>query len=137
MSETSAPWLTMEDLNTNLGSLGAAVGMRFIEATTERVVATMPVAGNTSPYGDGAAILAETVGSMMAVLHAGRDRAAVGVSISVTHHHPLRGRALTATCVPLHVGRTTATLDIAMTDDEGTRVASSTLTCQLRDAPPR
>ena len=81
----------MEGLNANLGSLGTTVGIRFTEATTERIVATMPVDGNTSPYGDAAAILAETVGSMMAVLHAGRDRAAVGVSISVTHHHPFRG----------------------------------------------
>jgi 1,4-dihydroxy-2-naphthoyl-CoA hydrolase len=137
MNETAAPWLTMEDLNSNLGSLGTTVGIRFTEATTERIVATMPVDGNTSPFGDAAAILAESVGSMMAVLHAGRDRVAVGVSISLTRHHPLEGASVTATCVPLHVGRTTATLDIAMTDDEGTRVASSTLTCQLRDAPPR
>jgi 1,4-dihydroxy-2-naphthoyl-CoA hydrolase len=144
MTETKATapaaWMTADDLNGNLGALAETMGIRFTEVSLERVTATMPVEGNTQPYGllhgGASVVLAETVGSMMAVLHAGRGRAAVGITINAIHHRPKTDGVVTATATVLQAGRTTASMDIAITDESGRRICSSTLVCQLRDTPP-
>ena len=50
----------------------------------------MPVEGNTQPYGllhgGASCVLAETLGSVGAALHAGPDRIAMGIEINATHH---------------------------------------------------
>ena len=62
----------------------------IVEASAERVVGTMPVAGNIQPYGPlhggASCVLAETLGSLASALHAGPDRITVGVEINSTHH---------------------------------------------------
>ena len=59
----------------NPDSLMDRMGIEVVEATAERLVATMPVAGNTQPYGllhgGASVVLAETLGSIGAALHAG------------------------------------------------------------------
>ena len=79
-TDTQTPWLSVEELNANGGALAAKMGILFTEANQDRVVATMPVEGNTQPYGilhgGASVVLAESVGSMMAVLYAGEGRAA-------------------------------------------------------------
>ncbi len=137
-SETG--WLDVDALNANLGALGDRMGIHFIESSLERAVATMPVAGNTQPYGilhgGASVVLAESVGSMFAVNHAGAGRAAVGMSINAIHHRPASSGSVTATATVLAKGRTTISLQIAVDDDAGKRVCTCTLMCQLRDAPP-
>ena len=72
------------------GHLGTRMGIEITRATPELVVGTMPVEGNTQPYGllhGGASdALAETLGSIGAMLHAGPGGIAVGVYLNVTHH---------------------------------------------------
>lgn len=72
------------------GHLGDKLGIRIIEASGDRVLGTMPVEGNQQPYGllhgGASAALAETLGSIGAMLHAGPGRYAVGVDLNVTHH---------------------------------------------------
>ena len=50
------------------GSLGERMEIEFLEASPQRVVARMPVAGNTQPFGllhgGASVVLAETVGSI-------------------------------------------------------------------------
>jgi 1,4-dihydroxy-2-naphthoyl-CoA hydrolase len=139
-TDSRTPWLTVDELNANGGPLAAKMGITFTEANRERVVATMPVQGNTQPYGllhgGASVVLAESVGSMMAVLYAGEGRAAVGMTINAIHHRPASAGTVTAIGTLLQAGRTTASIAIAVTDDEGRRVCSCTLVCQLRDAPP-
>ena len=139
-TDTRAPWITVEELNAMGGPLAAKMGLTFTEATAEKVVGTMPVEGNTQPYGilhgGASVVLAESVGSMMAVLYAGEGRAAVGMTITAIHHRPASSGTVTATGTLLQAGRTTASIAIAITDDAGRRVCSCTLLCQLRDAPP-
>jgi uncharacterized protein (TIGR00369 family) len=139
-TDTQTPWLTVEELNANGGALAAKMGILFTEANQDRVVATMPVEGNTQPYGilhgGASVVLAESVGSMMAVLYAGEGRAAVGMTINAIHHRPASSGVVTATGTLLQAGRTTASVAIAITDEQGRRVCSCTLLCQLRDAPP-
>jgi 1,4-dihydroxy-2-naphthoyl-CoA hydrolase len=140
-SEPTTPWMTAEDLNADQGALGEKMGIHFTEVGYEQTVATMPVEGNTQPYGilhgGASVVLAESIGSMMAVFVAGPGRAAVGMTITAVHHRPASSGSVTGVGTVLAVGRTTATIAIAISDDAGRRVCSCTLLCQLRDAPPQ
>ncbi|WP_406693117.1 PaaI family thioesterase [Saccharopolyspora sp. ID03-671] len=117
--------------------LSARMGIEIIEYTPERVVATMPVAGNRQPYGllhGGAnAVLAEQAGSIAAAINAGAGRIALGLELSCTHHRAATEGKVTAVATPLHTGRSTATYDVVITDEQGRRTCSARLTCVLRD----
>lgn len=119
------------------GTLPHRMGIEFVEAGAERVVARMPVEGNTQPYGllhgGASAVLAETLGSVGAAIHAGPDRIAVGIELNATHHRSATSGYVTGVATRLHGGRTLATYDIEITDDQGRRVCTSRLTCMLRD----
>lgn len=137
----AADWADLDTLNAiGLGTLHERMGIVFTEVSATRAVATMPVEGNTQPYGllhgGASVVLAESVGSVLAVVAAGPGRAAVGVDISATHHRPMRAGVVTAVGTPLHVGRSTASIDIVLYDEAGRRVCTSRLTAQIRDAPP-
>ncbi|MCZ7413665.1 MULTISPECIES: PaaI family thioesterase [unclassified Streptomyces] len=120
------------------GHLGSRMGLKILEAAPDRVVGTLPVEGNTQPYGllhgGASAVLAETLGSVGAMLHGGPGKVAVGVDLNCTHHRGLRSGLVTGTATPVHRGRTTATYDIAINDEEDRRVCTARLTCLLRDA---
>jgi 1,4-dihydroxy-2-naphthoyl-CoA hydrolase len=119
--------------------LDVTMGIEISEASADRAVATMPVAGNTQPFGllhgGATCVLAETLGSIAATLYAGDGRVAVGVDINATHHRAMREGVVTGVATPLHRGRTVACYEIAVTDDGGRRVATARLTCQIIDAP--
>lgn len=118
-------------------ALGAKLGIELLEASAGRVVARMPVVGNTQPYGllhgGASAVLAESVGSYAAAIHAGRDRVAVGTELSATHHRGVRDGWVTATAEALHEGRTTASYGITIVDDAGRRVCTARLSCLVLD----
>ena len=122
------------------GHLGTRMGVEILEASAERVVGTMPVEGNTQPYGllhgGASAVLAETLGSVGSMLHAGSSKIAVGVDLNCTHHRGARAGLVTGVATPLHRGRSTATYEIVITDEAGRRVCSARLTCLLRDVNP-
>ncbi|MEV0625742.1 PaaI family thioesterase [Nonomuraea wenchangensis] len=119
------------------GTLASRMGIEFLEAGPDRVVGRMPVEGNTQPYGllhgGASVVLAESLGSVAAAIHAGPERIAVGVEINATHHRSARSGHVTGVATRLHAGRTLATYDIEITDEEGRRVCTSRLTCMLRD----
>jgi uncharacterized protein (TIGR00369 family) len=100
----------------------------------------MPVAGNTQPFGllhgGASCVLAETIGSLGAALHAGLSRVVVGIEISATHHRGARDGDVTAVATLAHGGRTIATYDIVISDSAGRRVCTSRLTCLIRDRVP-
>ena len=122
------------------GSLGARMGIEVIEATPERIVGTMPVDGNTQPYGllhgGASCVLAETLGSVGAMLHGQTvDRPyAVGVDINATHHRGIRSGVVTGVAAPVHRGRSAVSYEIVITDEGGARVCTARLTCLLRAA---
>jgi uncharacterized protein (TIGR00369 family) len=122
------------------GILGLRMGVEVLEASPERVVGTMPVEGNTQPYGllhgGASCVLAETLGSVGAVLHGQTvDRpVAVGVDINATHHKGVRSGLVTGVATPLHRGRTIVTYEVVITDEAGDRVCTSRITCLLRGA---
>ncbi|MEU9113989.1 hotdog fold thioesterase [Streptomyces sp. NPDC048483] len=122
------------------GHLGERMSVQVLEAAPDRVVGTMPVEGNTQPYGllhgGASAVLAETLGSVGSMLHGGPTRLAVGVDLNCTHHRGVRSGLVTGVATPVHRGRSTATYEIAITDEHGKRVCTARLTCMLREADP-
>jgi uncharacterized protein (TIGR00369 family) len=60
----------------------------------------------------------------------------LGIEISATHHRGAAGGEVTGVATLLHGGRTLATYEIVITDEQGRRVCTSRLTCLLRDAIP-
>jgi 1,4-dihydroxy-2-naphthoyl-CoA hydrolase len=122
------------------GTLMERMGIIFTEVTPERLVATMPVSGNTQPYGllhgGASVVLAETLGSFGSVMHAGPGRVAVGIDINATHHRAARNGIVTGTATPLHLGSTMASWQVAIVDEQGRPVCTSRITCLLRDAAP-
>lgn len=130
--------MTANPLPSMDGMLMPRLGIEFVEATAERVEATMPVEGNTQPFGvlhgGATAALCETVASVGGYLIAGEGRIALGVEINVNHLRSVTEGSVTAVAIPLHVGRTTTVWDVRVTDDLQRQVAVSRVTLALRDA---
>jgi 1,4-dihydroxy-2-naphthoyl-CoA hydrolase len=118
-----------------MGALNAKMGVRILEASAERVVATMPVEGNTQPYGllhgGASVVLAESLGSLGSAIHAHPDRVSVGVDINATHHRAVTSGLVTGVATPLHLGRSTASYQVVITDDQERRVCTCRITCAL------
>jgi 1,4-dihydroxy-2-naphthoyl-CoA hydrolase len=114
--------------------LPTTLGIEILELTPSRVVATMPVDQRTrQPFGilhGGASVaLAETVASFGAVGLIDRERfVAVGQEINANHLRPKLEGVVTATGVPVHVGRTTQVWSIEIRDEAGKLVCISRCT---------
>lgn len=123
-----------------MGALGQTMGIEMVSVARDRLVATMPVDGNTQPYGllhgGASVVLAESLGSIGSALHAGPGRVAVGIEVSATHHRAARSGLVTGVATPISLGSTLATWAIEVTDDAGRRTCTARLTCLLRDAAP-
>jgi len=126
------------DLNPD--SLLHRMHIEVLEGTPERVVGRMPVEGNTQPYGllhgGASVVLAESLGSIGAALHAGPSRIAVGLDINATHHRAARSGHVTGTATALSLGGTLASYEVVITDEEDRRVCTCRITCLIRDAAP-
>jgi 1,4-dihydroxy-2-naphthoyl-CoA hydrolase len=122
------------------GTLASRMGIKIMELSAGRVTGTMPVAGNTQPggllHGGASCVLAETLGSLGAMTHAGPGRAVVGIEISATHHRTASEGDVTGVATLIHGGRTLASYEIVITDDEGRRLCTSRLTCIIRGNVP-
>lgn len=127
---------TVRDVYANGGRLGEKLGIRFSEISVERLVATMPVDGNTQPagllHGGASTALAETMGSVGASLHAGPGAIVVGVDINATHHRSARSGVVTGTAAPVYLGHTMATYEIVITDEAGKRLCTARISCAIR-----
>jgi 1,4-dihydroxy-2-naphthoyl-CoA hydrolase len=125
----------LEDLLGQASTIHDRMGIEITEASAERVVGTLPVEGNRQPFGllhgGASCVLAESLGSIGATMHAYPDRVAVGVDINATHHRAVPDGVVTGVATPVHLGRTMACYEIAITDESGRRVCTARITCQL------
>jgi uncharacterized protein (TIGR00369 family) len=123
-----------------MGRLNEKMGIELLEISADRVVATMPVEGNTQPFGllhgGASVVLAETLGSVGSAIHAYPDKVAVGVDINATHHRAATTGTVTAVATAIHLGRTTTAYEVVITDERGKRVCTSRITCALVAMPP-
>ena len=130
--------IALEDVLARLppAALDSRMGIEIVEASRDRVVARMPVEGNTQPlgllHGGASCVLAETAGSLAATIHGQPTHYAVGVEINCSHHRGARGGFVTATATAIKTGRQVATYHIEIVDDAGESVATARLTCLLR-----
>ncbi len=126
------PAFTLESLNS-LDGLTAKLGIKITEISPERVTGTMPVVGNEQPFGllhgGASASLAETLGSVHAGVLAQPGKVAVGTELSCTHHRSARSGEVTAVSTAAHVGRSSATFEIVVSDDRGKRICTARLSC--------
>ena len=117
------------------GALGIKMGIEIIEASPQRLVATMPVEGNTQPigllHGGASVVLAETLGSVGSALHAGPTRMIVGVDINATHHKSATSGVVTAVATALSLGKTLCCYDVVITNDKGERTCTARITCLI------
>jgi len=128
----------LEALNPT--SLNNRMGIEITEVSAERLVGTMPVQGNTQPYGllhgGASVVLAESLGSIGSALHAGADRVVVGVDINATHHRAARGGLVTGVATPISLGNTLCSWEVVISDEDGKRVCTSRITCLVRGQAP-
>jgi uncharacterized protein (TIGR00369 family) len=124
-------------ISSNGGPLSVKMGIEFLELSATHSVARMPVEGNTQVigllHGGAHVVLGETLGSLSAAMHAGPGRYAVGIEINATHSRSVTSGWVTGTCDSLALGRTLATHEIVMRDDEGRRLSTVRMTNMLRD----
>lgn len=114
-----------ELFNQNLGGFNRLIGLRFVKATPDEIVATVPVRPELhQPYGlvhGGVyASVIETVSSAGAALTAmARGQSTVGLENSTTFLRAVRDGTLTVTGRPLTRGRRSQVWEVEVRDDEG------------------
>lgn len=124
-------------LNSQPGQLDERLGVTYLEATKERVVARMPVEGNRQPmgllHGGSTIALCESVASIGAFLQGAQlGKAAVGVDVNATHHKSATSGFVTATATPIRLGKTATSHEIVVVNDAGERVCTARITCFLK-----
>jgi uncharacterized protein (TIGR00369 family) len=129
--------MTIDPASVPVGALAENMGIVLVHVSADSVVGTMPVQGNTQPFGllnGGASLaLAETLGSIGANVHAGEGRYAVGVDINGTHHRSATQGIVTGTATAISLGQTMAVYEVVVTDEAGRRLCTARLSCMLRD----
>ena len=118
------------------GALMDKMGMEILEAAPQRVVARIPVEGNSQSigllHGGASAALAETIASLGAWLQ-NPDKITLGVDIKVNHLRPASAGWVTGTGTPLQSGKTLSVWEIRISDDSGALTAFATCTIALRE----
>jgi uncharacterized protein (TIGR00369 family) len=121
------------------------MGIEVVSTSLDAVVGRMPVVGNRQMYGllhgGASAVLAETLGSILATMHARPERFPLGLELACTHHRAAKDGWVTGVARPVHIGRSTSTIEIVMTDEQQRRTCTGRLTCLHRgtaigSAPP-
>jgi 1,4-dihydroxy-2-naphthoyl-CoA hydrolase len=126
VAEQEEPW------RIELGELDIKMGVKIVEQSATRVVATMPVEGNRQSFGllhGGASIaFAEALGSWAAVIHAGPGKSAVGLDINATHHRSARSGLVTGVATAISLGRRVTSHEVVVTDDAGRKLCTARIT---------
>jgi uncharacterized protein (TIGR00369 family) len=106
-----------------LGALAEKMGIKLLELSADRAVATMPVDGNTQPigllHGGAHVVLAESLGSFAANVHAHPWGYAVGIELNASHHASISEGLVTGTCTAVKLGKSLTTHEIKVTDESG------------------
>lgn len=124
-----------------IGALAEKMGIKLLELSAERAVATMPVEGNTQPlgvlHGGAHVVLGESLGSFAANVWAHPDRVAVGIEVNASHSRSVTGGLVTATCTALNLGKSLTVHEIVVADEQGRRLSTVRITNFLREKTSR
>jgi 1,4-dihydroxy-2-naphthoyl-CoA hydrolase len=122
-------------------TLPGYLGIRVTEIGPDFLRATMPVNERThQPYGvlhGGASVaLAETVGSLAAMLCIDPGYLALGQDINANHVRSVSSGLVTATARPFHLGRSSHVWHIEIRDEQERLVCVSRLTMAVVERRP-
>ena len=125
-------------IGRGMGELAERMGIVWHELSPQHSVASMPVEGNRQPvgilHGGAHVVLAESMGSIAANIHAGEGRIAMGIELNASHSRSVRSGFVIATCDAIHLGSTLTTHEIVVRDQEGRRLSTVRITNIIRDA---
>ena len=120
-----------------MGALADTMGLEVTVATAQLAKGSLPVAGNTQPlgllHGGANVVLAESLGSLAANIHAGPDRFAVGIEINATHLASATTGKVHGTAKAIKLCGTIAVYEIDIVNDEGELTCVSRLVCAIRE----
>lgn len=115
-------------------TMATYLDMEWTEVGPDYLCMRMPVVSKTKqPYGllhgGASCALAETIGSVASYLCIDPDKyLCVGMEINANHLKGVREGYVTATCRPLHLGRSSHVWDIRIHQEDGALVCVSRLT---------
>lgn len=123
-------------------TLSDFLGIRITEIGPDFLRATMPVNERThQPFGvlhGGASVaLAETVGSLAAMLCIEPGHLALGQDINANHLRSISSGLVIATARPFHLGRTSHVWHIEIRDEQDRLVCVSRLTMAVVERRPK
>lgn len=104
-------------------TMASFLGIEWVDIGDDFIKMSIPVNERTKqPYGmlhgGASCVLAETVGSLGSALVIDMDKYyCVGLEINANHIRSARKGIVTATCTPLHLGKSTHVWDIKLHDD--------------------
>lgn len=137
--------VTEQVKHIGMGALGERMGIEYLSAQIDErgfatVAASMPVEGNTQPYGllhGGAnAVLAESVGSVASGITAhtllGDGHIVVGIDLNCTHHKSARSGKVIGQARIISAGKTVISSHIDIKDEEDRLICTARLTCVVR-----
>ena len=140
--------VTAEIRSIGMGALSEKMGIEITSAFISpsghaTVIGTMPVEGNTQPYGllhgGASAVLAESLGSVASAVTAhhtlGEGFLVVGLDLNCTHHKGMRQGLVQGVATVLSAGRTLISTQIAISDQSGSPICTARLTCLVRAVP--
>ena len=145
ISDQQSTDITAEVRAIGMGALGERMGITLLSASIDSqglatISATMPVEGNTQPYGllhgGASAVLAETLGSIASGItghqRLGQGALVVGIELNCTHHKSARDGLVTGVATMLSAGNTVMSSEIVITNAQGERICTSRLTAMVR-----
>jgi uncharacterized protein (TIGR00369 family) len=117
------------------------MGLRFEEATRDRVVAVVPVTPDLQQHygivhGGVYATMVETTASVGAAIWLGEAGRPVGIANSTDFLRPVSQGELRAEAIPLNRGRSTQLWEVAITDQRGRAVAHGRVRLMNLSVPP-
>ena len=122
------------------GDLGTRMGIEIVEASANG--SSAPCRSRATPSRTACCTAGPPACSprpsarSASALHGGSTTARRRRRPQRTHHRGVRSGLVTGVATPVHRGRSTATYEIVITDEEGKRVCTARLTCLLRDVQP-
>lgn len=118
------------------------LGIKLDEATAERVVGRLSWAEKVCTSGrivHGGALMAfaDTIGALCAAVNLPPGAGTATIESKTNFFRAVRAGEVTATAVPLHIGRSTIVAQTTLTDDQGKLVAQVTQTQAVLPGRPK
>ncbi|MBR0666235.1 hotdog fold thioesterase [Roseomonas hellenica] len=147
MSEPASLWrrpATPDAINARMpGTTPGLLGIRITAVTEAGLEAEMPVdERHIQPagilHGGVSVVLSETLGSLAATCASPPGQMVVGLEVNANHLAVVpKGQVVTATCRPLHVGRSTQVWQTEIRRADGKLACVSRLTAAVMDPPSK